>query len=205
MRDIPVFVTQYGTAQLICSQIPYTRRGYIRVLEYMAAEKLLAECAGFLQALDCQEIYYTGLWQEGAADTLWEYTVGTIPSGMAKAIPVTEENKALWISLYNRKAEKILGSAHIGRYSPDSFFEDCYFIYKEDTLLGIGKAAEDEIQWISSHSPGAGAEVVKALGALCTFPVRLQVLSSNNKAVALYESLGFQRGKELARWYAYKK
>ena len=79
---------------------------------------------------------------------------------------------------------------------------DGYFIHRGDTLLGIGRAAADRIDWVASVVPGAGNDVVKALAHAATEDtLSLTVASANQKAVKLYESLGFLRTAEISKWY----
>ena len=77
-----------------------------------------------------------------------------------------------------------------------------YFIHKDGELLGIGIASDETIEAVAAMQPGAGREVVLALNhALFGEQVILEVASTNNKAVKLYESLGFIKTSELSRWY----
>jgi hypothetical protein len=77
-----------------------------------------------------------------------------------------------------------------------------YFVHRGEELLGIGKVSDSEIQWVASVKPGAGRDVVCALAhAGCRDALELTVASENQKALALYEGLGFIRTKEISRWY----
>ena len=50
--------------------------------------------------------------------------------------------------------------------------------------------------------PGAGADVVRALAhGLSEDTVTIEVASTNEKALKLYERLGFVPVAELSRWY----
>ena len=77
-----------------------------------------------------------------------------------------------------------------------------YFIYKEDRLLGIGKASQGKLDAVAAVVPGAGAECA---AALCTLTkdgtVVLEVATANEKAMALYRKMGFTQTRELSRWY----
>ena len=68
--------------------------------------------------------------------------------------------------------------------------------------MGIGRVSGETIDWVASVKPGAGAEVVKALAHAATEPVlQLTVASTNEKAIHLYENLGFLKSRELSKWY----
>ena len=82
---------------------------------------------------------------------------------------------------------------------------DGYFIHRAGEVLGIGRASGDTIDWVASIRPGAGRDVVAALNhAIMADAVKLTVASENRKAVALYESMGFIRSREISRWYRVK-
>ena len=79
---------------------------------------------------------------------------------------------------------------------------DGYFIHRGETLLGIGRVCADRIDWVASITPGAGADIVKALAhAAVADRISLTVASENQKAVKLYERLGFLRTAEISKWY----
>ena len=78
----------------------------------------------------------------------------------------------------------------------------CYFVHRNGKLLGIGLICENMIEWVASVQPGAGADVVCALNhAIGADTVSLTVASTNEKAVALYEKLGFVKVAEQKKWY----
>ena len=82
---------------------------------------------------------------------------------------------------------------------------DGYFVHRDGKLLGIGRVKGDEIRFIGSVRPGAGADVLRALAhAITGETVILEVASVNHKAIALYERLGFIKTTELSRWYKIK-
>ena len=79
---------------------------------------------------------------------------------------------------------------------------DGYFVHKDGVLLGIGKAGGDFIDTVIAVKPGMGETVVKALASVLTEEtVRLLVAGANERAVRLYERMGFVKVKEVSRWY----
>ena len=81
-----------------------------------------------------------------------------------------------------------------------------YFVHRDGKLLGIGLVGDGVIDWVASVQPGAGKDVVCALNhAIAADAVSLMVASANEKAVALYEKLGFVRVKVCKRWYSIDK
>ena len=97
-------------------------------------------------------------------------------------------DNAAWMTAYGMKAIVAEGSA--------------YFVHRNGTLLGIGKASGERIDAVVSAVPGAGADVVRALAhALNADVVTVEVASTNHRAIRLYERLGFIPIKEISRWY----
>ena len=55
---------------------------------------------------------------------------------------------------------------------------------------------------IAAAFPGAGKRVLHSLASVCPgVPLRLEVAGTNERAIALYEKIGFLKVKELSRWY----
>jgi ribosomal protein S18 acetylase RimI-like enzyme len=58
------------------------------------------------------------------------------------------------------------------------------------------------IESIIAVKPGAGRDVMLALcSSLSSERVVLEVASTNEKAIRLYEKLGFLKNAEISRWY----
>ena len=63
-------------------------------------------------------------------------------------------------------------------------------------------AAGDFIDTVIAVKQGAGETVVRALVSVLTEDnVRLWVASANERAIRLYERMGFVKVKELSRWH----
>ena len=212
MKDIPVFTTQYGAASLILSQIPYREEGYIRVQSSLEPKLLLDECVQFLRACGAERIYATG---EDLPQDLPVYTElvqmqiakDALPETEAALWPVLPENLSQWAELYNQKTARI----PMGAWMTDPQRKELlasgegYFVHKNGKLLGIGRASGDTIHFVASVSPGAGADVVAALAYATHAPVlQLTVASTNEKALRLYENLGFIKTKQISTWYCVK-
>lgn len=211
MKDIPVFTTEHGVASLILSQIPYREEAYIHVQASLEPELLLKECAQFLRACGAERIYATGK----DLPALPVYTVlqqmqiwkDALPETEASVWPVLPENARQWAQIYNRKSAGIPMAAWLTdrqcKELPAS--AEGYFVHKNGKLLGIGRVSGDTILFVAALSPGAGAEVVAALAGTTQEPVlRLTVASTNEKALRLYETLGFVKTCQISTWYCVK-
>ena len=122
----------------------------------------------------------------------------------ARLVAVTEESVQQWLDIYNERMADIPNAAYMdGRDGRELLkSRDGYFVYRDDRLLGIGKAKDDFIDAVISVQPGAGETVGRALCQRLTGEVvRLWVASANTRAVHLYERLGFTKTRELSRWY----
>lgn len=209
MKDIPIFTTEYGVASLVLKEIPYQGSAYVIIRDSLEPEKLIGECASFCRACGAEEIYATGhaaleTWPFYAA--MWEMRcmASALPETDAALWPVQEETVEEWRAIYNKKVRRVPNGAWMTSADAAQMLKkgDGYFIHRGGMLLGIGRAQADTIDWVASVQPGAGREVVAALSSLLTEEtVTLTAASTNEKAVRLYESLGFIKAKEISRWY----
>lgn len=209
MKNIPMFTTEYGVASLVLEEIPYRGEAYVHLLSTEDPKELTQECLHFCRAVGAEWIYAKGHpYLEGfplhTAILQMACTYSSLPKAQAQLCPVREETVKKWQELYNARMRDVDNSAWMtaaeGKRMLNS--RDGYFIYEGQTLLGIGRAAGDEIIAVASAQAGAGREVVLALaGALQADTIRLQVASTNTRAIRLYEKLGFAAEKEISRWY----
>lgn len=209
MKNIPMFTTEYGAASLILKEIPYQQAAYITLQASLEPEKLLEECVGFCRACGAERIYASGhemLQKYPSYTSMWELRCGveSVPESDAALFPVTEQTLDRWRQIYNDKIRKLPNAAWMSEADGREMLKtgDGYFVHRGGELLGIGRASGDRIDWVASVKPGAGKDVVCALAhALWSDTVCLTVASENQKAVALYESLGFLRTRVLSDWF----
>lgn len=209
MKDIPVFDTEFGVASLFLREIPYRQRAHIKIQSSLEPDKLLAECIAFCRMCGAE-------WIDAAGhEYLEKYPLITalyamqclresIPETDAYLFPVTEQTVAKWLEIYNQRMADIPNAAYMDSADGRELLKtgDGYFVHRDGELLGIGKAAGDFIDTVIAVKPGAGETVVRALNSLLTGEtVRLMVAGANEKAVRLYERMGFMKTKELVRWY----
>lgn len=209
MRDFPIFDTEYGIASLVLREIPYQQAAYITLRSTLEPDKLLAECVSFCRACGAEAVYASGhgyLERYPLCTAMWELQCrkDALPDTDAALWPVQEQTLAKWQEIYNSKVTKLPNAAWMdGKAAKEMLRKgDGYFVHRGDRLLGIGRASGDTIDWVASVQPGAGRDVLLALShATSEETLRLTVASVNEKALGLYESLGFLRAKEISRWY----
>ena len=209
MKDLPVFTTEYGVASLVLKEIPYQQTAYVIIQDSLEPEKLVEECRSFCRACGAERIYAMGhecLARYQFHTAMWQMTCGrkTLADTDAALWPVQEKTLENWRKIYNEKVSRLPNGAWMTLVDGNEMLQkgDGYFIHRNGELLGIGRASVDMIDWVAALKPGAGREVVLALNHAVTEEIlRLTVASVNEKAVKLYEGLGFVKVKEISRWY----
>lgn len=209
MKDIPVFTTEFGVASLILREVPYQKCAYIRLQASQEPEKLLEECIGFCRMVGAEQIFVKeaeGLCGYPLYTAIWRMRCATDFLGDTDAalFPVQEHTADKFQKLYNEKVSHIPNAAWMDNADKQEMLKtgEGYFVHRDGQLLGIGRVLGGEIRFLASVQPGAGADVVKALvHAITEDSVTVEVASANEKAVKLYERLGFLKTEELSRWY----
>ena len=209
MKDMPMFTTEYGVASLILREIPYQQTAYIRLQSSLEPGKLLEECVSFCRMVGAERIYAMG---DACLEAYPFHTAihrmichkDSVGETDAALWPVQETTAAEFRRIFNRKAPSIPNGAWMTDQDTKEMLQtgEGYFVHRGETLLGIGRVFGGELRFVASVSPGAGADVVKALcHAITEDTVNLTVASTNEKAVSLYERLGFIKVSELSKWY----
>lgn len=209
MKDFPVFTTENGVASLVLKEIPYQRTAYIILRDSLEPEKLVAECAEFCRACGAERIYATGhefLKKYPFYTAMWMLSRdrARLPDTDAALFPVQAKTLERWREIYNEKVARVPNGAWMTLADGQELLKkgDGYFVHRGGLLLGIGRASGDVIDWVASMRPGAGRDVVSALAhALTGDRVFLTAASANEKAIRLYDGLGFLRVREISRWY----
>ena len=209
MRDFPIFNTEFGVASLVLKEIPYQAAAYVTLRDSLEPEKLLGECVDFCRVCGAERIYATGhemLEQYPLYTAMWQMRcdVASLPDTDAALFPVQEKTLSHWRDIYNHKVKRVPNGAWMTEKDAQTMLQDGsgYFVHRGEVLLGIGKVSGSVIEWVASVKRGAGEDVVCALAhAACGESLTLTVASVNEKAVRLYERLGFTRTQELSRWY----
>ena len=209
MRDFPMFTTEYGVASLFLKEIPYRGRAHIKIQSSLDPEKLLEECIGFCRACGAEWIDAAGheyLEKYPLITALWamQCPKEAFPETDACLFPMTTETMQQWLDIYNERMENIPNAAFMDSKDGKELLQkgSAYFIHKDGELLGIGVASGDFIDTVIAVKQGAGETVVRALVSVLTEDtVKLWVASANERAIRLYERMGFVKVKELSRWY----
>lgn len=209
MRDIPVFTTEYGVASLALREIPYRQEAYICIQSSCQPAELMAECIGFCRACGAEKIYarnheflekyplYTAILKmrgiahvdDSKVESLW---------------PVTEKTVSSWRKFMNDRIKNVDNAATLESQDEKEILTrgGAYFIHRKGELLGGGWLVDGELLLIAGAVSGAGEQVLHTLMSLQPDrAMELEVASTNNRAIRLYEKLGFVKTEELRRWH----
>lgn len=212
MKDFPVFPTSHGAASLTLKEIPYRREAYIKIQSTQEPELLLEECIGFCTACGAERIYASG------HDFLGQFPLHTSVCQMKGCLflseeeipsmfPVTEATVSKWREIYNDKMQRVDNASTLEARDESEILRSggAYFVHRSGELLGIGWLVEDKLAAMAAVKPGAGEMVCKAMQSLIPQQtITLEVATTNQKAIRLYERQGFLKTEELSRWYRVK-
>lgn len=209
MKDFPMFDTEFGIASLVLKEIPYKGEAYILLREVWDAENLLKECVSFCRMCGAEIICATGhesLEQYPLYTTVLEMRGDAVvdPDLLESLFPVTDATVSRWRNIYNEKMRAVDNAATMTAFDEKRILESggAYFIHDNGDLLGIGWLDDTELLAVAAVKPGAGRIVMNTLMSLAEgAQIVLQVASTNEKALRLYEKMGFIRTKEISRWY----
>lgn len=208
MRDIPIFTTEFGIASLILREIPYKEIAYVRVQSSLQPRILLEECASFCRAAGAERVY---------ADTGggWSYPIHTqilqlslprekLPDTRSQAVPVTDDTLRFFREIYNKKMSRVDNASYMTKQDARQCLDSRtgYFVRKDGADVAIVIASAGKLDALAAIQPGGGREGVLALKQLLAEEtIKLEVASTNSRALRLYQSLGFTEDRVLSTWY----
>ena len=202
-----MFTTQYGVASLALGKIPYGGCAYIHVRSYVEGmlDAHVAECAAFCRAAGAETVFWTAADADRMPHSIIYEMRGQLQQpadAPACLFPVTEQTAAKWRQIHNDRMEQVDHAAYLTAADEKTLLNPgAYFIHRDGKLLGIGWLEDDCIRALAAVEPGAGETVARTLLSLTEGIVRLEVVSTNTRAIRLYEKLGFVKTREICRWY----
>ncbi len=211
MRDFPIFTTDYGVSSLVLKEIPYKKQAFICIRDVQEDffQEHLAECVGFCRMAGAERIFAAG---HGKLENLPLYTsvyemrgeAWVDPEKLRSLFPVTEQTVSRWREIYNRRMEQVDNTATLESRDEKKILESCgaYFVHDSGRLLGIGWLEDTKLLAVASAERGVGELVMHTLMSLVEgSTMTLEVASTNDRAIRLYEKLGFLKTAELSGWY----
>ena len=209
MKDFPMFTTEYGVASLVLKEVPYRQEAYIIIQSSEEPEKLLEECISFCRIVGAEKVYARGheFVEQYPLHCMILEMRGDIPVDEEKVRclwPVTPENIGRWRQLLNERMSAVDNAGTLERAGEQEILDQggAYFVHDSGELLGAGWIVDGELKLIASVKHGAGEQVMHTLLSVATEEsVWLHVVSTNARAIRLYERMGFVKTAELRRWY----
>ena len=211
MRDFPIFTTEFGVSSLVLKEIPYKKQAFIRIRDVQDGflAEHLQECVSFCRMAGAEAIFAS------AEEALMEYPLYTRVLEMrgtawvdreklACLFPVTESTAGKWREIYNRAMATVDNSGTLESRDEKKLTESvgAYFVHSDGELLGIGWMDDCKLLAVAAAKKGAGETVMHTLMSLVEGDtMTLEVASTNERAIRLYEKLGFLTTGEVSAWY----
>ena len=209
MRDIPMFTTSNGVASLLLKKIPFTKEAFVHIRDSLSCDELIKECIDVCRMAGAEHIFVTGhedLKKHAVYCNVNRYCINKdqLPFTDAVALPLSQQLSDWWRQVYNEKMAGVAAAAPLSKADVDGLIRagNAYCVYRDCLALGIGVCDNGEIQAVASLIPGCGKDVVSALGATIEQQqISLCVASTNEKAIRLYQSMGFVNQELESTWY----
>lgn len=209
MRDLPLFTTENGVGSLVLKEIPYSGIAYVTIRDSSFPTEFLNECLEFCRAVGAECVYASGdvvleNYQFVTSVVEMRASLDSIPQSDASLFPVTAQSLSRWCEIYNSKMKNVDNASYMSVNAGIEMLKrgNGYFIHRDGKIIGIGIAGDNRIECVASVVPGGGKEVVSVLAhALLEECAILEVASTNQKAIRLYESMGFIKTVEISKWY----
>ena len=211
MKDFPVFTTEYGVSSLILHEIPYRQEAYIHIQDVQpdGFSEHLKECVSFCRMVGAEKIFACG------HEALESYPLHTSVLEMRgtawvdleqleNLFPVTEETVGRWRSLMNERLRSVDNAATLTAFDEKKILQSggAYYIHRSGELLGLGWMEDTKLLLVAAVKPGAGETVMHSLMSLVEgSDMTIEVASTNDRAIRLYEKLGFMKMREVVKWY----
>ena len=221
MQNIPVFLSQGGTATLILKEIPHKHTAYVllRTVLPKGLPVLLEECGRFCRGCGAQQVFVSPGDTGCVLSLPHAYDIyrlhikkNMLPSPVhdLSLIPISPENDPIYQRIYNicfrdvshaltydrAQIQRIYRSGHRGFLALDS----------AEVPWGMGELHGNELAAVGLlpefRGHGRGQALTLALLSRCPGPeLTLTVVSDNDSALALYDHLGFTVSGTESQWY----
>ena len=211
MKDFPVFTTDWGVSSLILREIPYRAEAYIHIQDVQpdGFEEHLKECAAFCRMAGADRVYATGTQLlQAYPEYMSVYEMRGMawvdPEKMVNLFPVTEQTVGRWRSLMNERLRNVDNAATLTAFDEKKILQSggAYYIHRSGELLGLGWMEDTKLLLVAAVKPGAGETVMHSLMSLVEgADMTIEVASTNDRAIRLYEKLGFMKIREVVKWY----
>ena len=117
---------------------------------------------------------------------------------------MTEATVSRWRGIMNERLRNVDNAATLTAFDEKKIVESggAYFIHHDGELLGVGWMDDTKLLLLAGVKPGAGERVMHTLMSLVEeADMTIEVASTNERAIRLYERLGFMKIREVLCWY----
>lgn len=211
LKDFPIFDTESGISSLILREIPYRREAYIHMqsIQPDGFQDHLLQCVSFCRMAGAEKIYAEGhealkAYPLHAAVREMRGPAWVDREKLNSLFPVTEATVARWREICNDRLRGVDHAATLTAADEEKILQSggAYFVHRDGELLGVGWLEDTRLLLIAGVKPGAGEDVMHTLMSLVEgADMTLEVASTNHRAIALYEKLGFVPVRETLCWY----
>ena len=209
MKNIPMFTTDNGVASLILEEIPYKKLAYVRVHTSTSPQLLLDEAISFCRAVGAEKILATGatcfeVYPKYSQIVRMQCKTSVLEKSNLKLCLVTAATLPRWCDIYNSRMSEVPNAATMNGVNSSKLLSegDCYFVYDDTCLVGIGKITNSSVDVIASVVRGKGEAILRALCcAINAEYVTVDVAVNNYSAFSLYKRMGFEEIETLSTWY----
>lgn len=204
-----MFATDYGVVSILLKEVPYRALAYLHIRDAQpgGVKQLVEECVQFCRAAGAEKVLAAG--HEELEQYPYDHSILSMSGSgdfepEANLFPVTEETVSKWREIYNERMKGVDNAATLTAFDEKKLVSasGTYFVHDAGKLLGIGWAEDGILKCIAAVEKGAGRRVASTLlSVLDCERAALEVASTNEKAIRLYESMGFVKTGEVSRWY----
>lgn len=215
MKDIPIFTTQTGTASLILREIPYQQTAYVlvRTLFHNDASDLLSECGAFCVQAGAERVL--AAWPDHPLNLPVDHEMVELsrpkaglprPDPAVPLTPLTRDNAPTYQTIYNRLFHRISGAASCRSEDINRLLTTgtAFLALQDGIPAGIGEIEGSDLRAVGVLPEYRGLGRHLTLTLLHRLPgpeLCLSAASTNERAMRLYNSLGFRPRRTLVRWY----
>lgn len=219
MKNIPMFTGQYGMASLIFREVPWCGRAYIIIRSVWDGKTaaFLEECRQFCRIVGAEEIYAS--WELEELPAVHAYDMIAMerekaglpaPQTQIELEALSRENGERYLDIYNTCFRPVPSAASYDKTDLKRLYglDTAYLAKVDGQYAGVAEISETGLEGIAVLPEFRGLGYDLALTVLPMVPrktVQLKTATVNERAIRLYERLGFVRTGVLSRWWKLEK
>lgn len=217
MKNIPIFTASYGLASLILREIPYSGRAYVMVRSVWRGETaaLLEECGQFCRAAGAETVYASQELEPLPAKHAYDMVELRcpkadlpVPEKPVELEPLTEQNAAAYLEIYNRCFRDVPGATAYDRADVRRLLETnlAFLTRAGDRYAAVAELSENGLAGVAvlpeCREQGLGRNLtLTVLHRLDAPSLTLKTASANAAALRLYHAIGFRHDRITSRWW----